>query len=1143
MKHDQGRLDSAAHSGAFGQGSKCRPSADQLRAGNYAKGHLWAFGLPLVIETPMYQPRCGKADGKPFATVQQAHYGYIRGTKGADGDEVDCFVGPALDSELVFVVNQHNKAGEFDEHKVMLGFLDVETARAAYLGSYELGWTGLGSIVPASLRAFKRWLKSRASSAPQPFQALEGDDVEEVKWTEGARLIGADLADLMFRLRAEDAGEGAMLDSMTMADIDEAHGAMMLDAMVMEYRVAPRKIEQLRKVMVNAGQSVKPESAELSKPFKSRGTTQVAVLFQMTDGQTVTVFFHNPDSTPNKLRPDDELVSWKWMLNKKDVTIIVAPERGQDINPREVGRRIMRLVEKNSEKFQKANAAKAEELAEVEGLKGEVEAKAARIAALDAEIERLEQMAASGAGLVPPTADPVLAPAGVPSLEQFALYVQGRQREYVADERAKMQAIIDGSNPQAGIPKYQRVTPEMAHDRLAGLDAMEARITEQYSTEAMRIAYEDKYGVAAEPAPTPAPAEPGAQQGEGNADLIEAGFKQVGGNEYVKVAQAGDKRLQYNVRISASGFRGSLTIGFSGGFTGAKIELGVSDEATKIIEVVQRDIERRAAEESGGAIPAEVLALIQQVSEATGDTPENLTRLYRLSARRQGVEAATQWLRDTLAQNGQEPAAQESSGSAAELAQLMLALAESGAMDTDAVMAILARAGSKEARAALLGMLKASNSDLYGQLSMELAGSVEGVDTLALLSGAAISERQRMNSNHEAGIYADEIDSFEGLVAISQDGGVVIQSIGSENLYFRKGDKPYYTKLLEPDTFRGMVGAVVDLSEYLPDQKTAQPESMAAGQAAAEPAVTVEPEAFRHEGFNVYPIRSGAGVRWAVQSIENLERENAGERQIGGDTIVGSADEGRVEAERQARELERRAIQRQQEAEAEAAEIAAAEAKAAEYADIGEVPGETPGETPMQRGRRVAALASQLRDSDGETLTLKGFIEKRIDAGWSPVAVEEDRYKELSRTQYSRMNNAEQEAHARKVAEGGKVTAYYLENDDRQTKINKIGYDYAIHYQGKQSAAGADNQNTLFAEPQPAPAQPEATAGDEQLEADKRYLDSIIDGTADLAAGDVLERMEAIYERHGEGALQTLFADAAEAFSQHAVKLAQKALG
>jgi len=51
-------------------------------------------------------------------------YGYIEGTVGADGDEVDCYLGPDTQSKVVFVVDQGRlgDSSEFDEHKVFLGY-------------------------------------------------------------------------------------------------------------------------------------------------------------------------------------------------------------------------------------------------------------------------------------------------------------------------------------------------------------------------------------------------------------------------------------------------------------------------------------------------------------------------------------------------------------------------------------------------------------------------------------------------------------------------------------------------------------------------------------------------------------------------------------------------------------------------------------------------------------------------------------------------------------------------------------------------------------------------------------------------------------------------------------------------------------
>ena len=98
----------------------------------------------------------------------------------------------------------------------------------------------------------------------------------------------------------------------------------------------------------------------------------VAVVYELSDGQTVSIDFHNPDATPNKLAPGDDVISYKWLLNKKDITIVVAPERGQDLNIREVARRILKLAEKNSPAFARANAKRADRMQNIQSLKDEI---------------------------------------------------------------------------------------------------------------------------------------------------------------------------------------------------------------------------------------------------------------------------------------------------------------------------------------------------------------------------------------------------------------------------------------------------------------------------------------------------------------------------------------------------------------------------------------------------------------------------------------------------------------------------------------------------------------------------------------------------------------------------------------------------
>jgi hypothetical protein len=79
---------------------------------------------------------------------------------------VDAFIGPNLKSRTVFVVNQVNKSGQFDEHKCMIGFDSEHEASEAYLANFEAGWDGLGSIHSVEWQSFKKWLKQGDTTKP-----------------------------------------------------------------------------------------------------------------------------------------------------------------------------------------------------------------------------------------------------------------------------------------------------------------------------------------------------------------------------------------------------------------------------------------------------------------------------------------------------------------------------------------------------------------------------------------------------------------------------------------------------------------------------------------------------------------------------------------------------------------------------------------------------------------------------------------------------------------------------------------------------------------------------------------------------------------------------------------------------------------
>lgn len=155
------------------------PSEAQKEAGNYKKGHIKINGFDVTIEQPAGSVRYGKdASGKKWSRVMNNTYGYIRGTEGVDGDHIDVFLGPDMNSDMVYVVDQVNTDGSFDEHKVMMGFSSLEDARSAYLSNYEDGWQGLGNITGVALDGFKKWIDS-STRKTKPFSEYKGIKREE----------------------------------------------------------------------------------------------------------------------------------------------------------------------------------------------------------------------------------------------------------------------------------------------------------------------------------------------------------------------------------------------------------------------------------------------------------------------------------------------------------------------------------------------------------------------------------------------------------------------------------------------------------------------------------------------------------------------------------------------------------------------------------------------------------------------------------------------------------------------------------------------------------------------------------------------------------------------------------------------------
>lgn len=156
------------------QQTNTNPTDAQKEAGNYKKGRVSVNGHEIAIENPKGSERTGlDSNGDRWSVKMPVDYGYLEGTRGADGEPIDVYVGPDHDATFVYVVDQVDPTTRaFDEHKVMLGFKNELEAVRAYDKAFSdgMGALRMGEMRKMTNEEFRRW-KSEKQEAP-----ASGDD-------------------------------------------------------------------------------------------------------------------------------------------------------------------------------------------------------------------------------------------------------------------------------------------------------------------------------------------------------------------------------------------------------------------------------------------------------------------------------------------------------------------------------------------------------------------------------------------------------------------------------------------------------------------------------------------------------------------------------------------------------------------------------------------------------------------------------------------------------------------------------------------------------------------------------------------------------------------------------------------------------
>ena len=119
-------------------------------------------GFHISIESPRGSIR----RGSNWAQSMPADYGFIEDMKGADGDSLDCYVGPQPTSQLVYVVDQNFLDGRFDEHKCIFGCRTMDEAKKLYMAGHHQAEEVFRGIREFGVPEFRQWVTTGDMTKP-----------------------------------------------------------------------------------------------------------------------------------------------------------------------------------------------------------------------------------------------------------------------------------------------------------------------------------------------------------------------------------------------------------------------------------------------------------------------------------------------------------------------------------------------------------------------------------------------------------------------------------------------------------------------------------------------------------------------------------------------------------------------------------------------------------------------------------------------------------------------------------------------------------------------------------------------------------------------------------------------------------------
>jgi len=246
------------------------PTEAQKEAGNYKKGHIKRDELDISIENLKGSTRSGTdKSGKKWEIELQNDYGYIKGTLGKDKDHLDVFLSEDYQEDSpVFIVNQTTPEGKFDEHKVMLGFTNIEDAEQSYVSNYEEGKANYSDVVEMSMDEFKEWSKDQELiKKPAKQKEKYPDNAFAVKLKSGKIIADADAKNHTEIVEKNNINEDDVIDIGFIKDNEFLTTKEYTDKVKSEIQQPSNNLAAIKR-MIDEGKSLKQISDALNISYE-----------------------------------------------------------------------------------------------------------------------------------------------------------------------------------------------------------------------------------------------------------------------------------------------------------------------------------------------------------------------------------------------------------------------------------------------------------------------------------------------------------------------------------------------------------------------------------------------------------------------------------------------------------------------------------------------------------------------------------------------------------------------------------------------------------------------------------------------------------------------------------------------------------